>query len=250
MSKYHVISCHVLWRELCYFASQSKNVFNFDFLKQGLHNTPEILRQELQLAVDRVPDNEYDAILVGYGLCSRGIEGIVARKHRLVVMRGHDCITFLLGSKERYQEYFEQHPGTYWYSPGWIDCSLMPGKERYEHCLRHYTETYGDENAQYLMEAEQGWFQKYSNAAYTDLGCGETEHYREYTRRCADWLGWNCDVLQGDPRLMVDFLEGHWNEENFLMVEPGETIVASHDGRIIEARPQSDLALHRDSPIQ
>lgn len=88
MGKFYIISCHVLWRELCHFASVSRNIFNFHFMKQGLHN---ILRKELQKAIDGV-EGDYSAILIGYGLCSNGLEGIIARNRKLVIMRGHDCI--------------------------------------------------------------------------------------------------------------------------------------------------------------
>lgn len=234
MARHRIIACHVLWRELCYYASLSGNIFDFRFLKQGLHNTPDVLRSELQGAIDET-DGDYSAILIGYGLCSNGIEGIVARQTRLVAIRGHDCITCLLGSKERYQQYFDAHPGTYWYSPGWIETGSQPGKERYERTYQAYVEKYGDDNAGYLMEMEQGWFKNYSNAAYTDLGPGNNDHYKEYTRQCAKWLGWDYDELQGDPQLMKKFVDGNWNAEDFLIVEPGQRIVASHDKNIIRA---------------
>ena len=233
---YHVIACHVLWRELCYFASLSPHTHQFTFLKQGLHNTPDLLRQELQGAIDRA-DGRAEAILIGYGLCSNGLVGIRARTKKLVAMRGHDCITFLLGSKERYREYFDTHPGTYWYSPGWIDTSTQPGKERYERVLKHYVETYGEENAKYLMDASENWMQNYNNAAYVDLGFGDSERYKAFTRECAEWLGWKCDFLEGDGRLVRDFLAGNWNERDYLVVEPGQVIVASHDENIIESAP-------------
>ena len=234
MARYKIIACHVLWRELCHFAAQSRNVFDFQFLQQGLHCTPDLLRTELQAAIDAV-DGEVAAVLIGYGLCSNGVVGIRARGTRLVVARGHDCITHLLGSKERYRQYFDAHPGTYWYSPGWIDTSTQPGRERYEQTYQTYVEKYGEDNAQYLMEAEQGWFKEYSNAAYVDLGFGANEHYKQYTRDCARWLGWNYDELQGDPRLLQRFVAGEWNKEDFLIVEPGQRIVPSHDERIIKA---------------
>ncbi len=233
-TKYAVVACHVLWRELCYYASLAPYVYQFHFLKQGLHNTPDLLRQELQAAVDGVEDDT-SAVLVGYGLCSNGLVGIRANKTRLVAIRAHDCITFLLGSKERYREYFDSHPGTYWYTPGWLDTSTQPGKERYERTLRHYVETYGEENAAYLMDASENWRQNYSNAAYVDLGFGDMQRCRTYTRECAEWLGWNVDFLEGDPKLVKDFLTGPWDNERYLVVEPGETIVPSHDERVIAA---------------
>ncbi|MFC1713347.1 DUF1638 domain-containing protein [Candidatus Poribacteria bacterium] len=235
MKRYHIISCHVLWRELCHFASISQNVFDFRFMKQGLHSNPDILRKELQKAIDEVEDS-YSAILIGYGLCSNGLVGITARSKKLVIMKGHDCITFLLGSKEHYREYFDDHPGTYWYSPGWIDSGSMPGKDRYERTLQSYIEKYGKDNAEYLMEQQQGWFQNYSNAAYVDLGFYDTEEFKAYTRECAQWLDWDCDILSGDPRLITDFLEGNWNSEDFLVVEPGEVVVASHDNNVMDIK--------------
>lgn len=239
--RFYLISCHVLWRELCHFAACSHHVFDFRFLEQGLHNTPDLLRSSLQDAIDATPER-CEAVLIGYGLCSNGIAGITARDKPLVIMRGHDCITFLLGSKERYREYFDAHPGTYWYSPGWIDTHTQPGRERYERLLRQYVETYGEENAEYLMQAEQAWFQNYSNAAYVDLGFGDAERYKQYTKECAEWLKWNCDVLDGDPTLVQRFLNGPWDEEDFLVVPPGWTVVPSHDARIFDAKLPSAAA--------
>ena len=239
--KYCIISCHVIWREICHFASLSENIFNFRFLKQGLHCTPDLLRKELQEAIDAVDDEGYDAILIGYGLCSNGIVGITAKKTRLAVMKGHDCITFLLGSKERYKDYFDTHPGTYWYSPGWIDTGAQPGKERYENVYNEYLERYGEENAQYLMDMDQGWFREYSNAAYVDLGFCDASQYKEYTKECARWLKWNYDELEGDNKLMTDFLSGNWNDGDFLVVEPGQKIIASNDNRIMDVETASPL---------
>jgi hypothetical protein len=235
MHRFYIISCRVLWREICHFSSTSNNIFEFCFLKQGLHNTPDVLREQVQRAIDQA-DGDFEAILIGYGLCSNGLEGIVARDTQLVIMHGHDCITFLLGSKERYRDYFDRHPGTYWYSPGWIDETLMPGKERYERALRTYTEKYGADNAQYLMEMEQGWLEKYTTAAYVDLGFYDTERHKAYTQECAEWLGWTCDVLNGDPTLIVDWLEGNWDPARFLIVNPGQVAVASHNDKILDTR--------------
>lgn len=237
MARYKIIACHVLWRELCYYAALSEHCFDFQFLKQGLHCTPDLLRKELQAAIDAA-DGDLTALLIGYGLCSNGVVGITARKTRLVVVRGHDCITHLLGSKERYRQYFDAHPGTYWYSPGWIDTCSQPGQERYENTLRDYVEKYGEENAAYLMEMEQGWFKEYSNAAYVDLGFGDNERHKRFTRACAEWLKWSYDELRGDPALIRKFLQGDWNDEDFLVVEPGFRIAASFDHRILKAEKE------------
>jgi hypothetical protein len=232
--KYKIISCNVMWRELCYFATLSSNDFDFAFLPYGLHSTPDQLRIEIQKAIDETEDN-VDAILLGYGLCSKGLEGITARNCRLIITRGHDCITCFLGSKERYREYFDANPGTYWYTPGWVENHISPGKERYETNYNDYLEKYGEDNAQYLMDMEQNWFREYSTAAYIDLGVGNAEEYEKYTQECADWLNWKYDKLEGDPSLIKNFVNGNWDDDSFLIVEPEHMIKSTNDEQIMES---------------
>ena len=240
MKKYLIIACHVLWREFCRYASVSENGFDFVFLDQGLHNTPDLLRIELQKAIDVAEagssgekSKKYDAILVGYGLCSNGIEGIVARTTPLIVPRGHDCITFFLGSKERYKEYFDENPGTYWYTAGWIEDGMQPGKERYELLLNEYTEKYGEDNAEFLMETEQAWFKEYTNAAFVENDFMEQSEYKKFTKECADFLNWRYSELKGDSSLLISFVKGDWSDDKFQKVVEGEKIIATHDANVI-----------------
>ena len=238
---YKVIACNVMWREVCYYAALSPNSFRLEFLSWGLHTEPDKLRAELQRSIDATEDG-FDAIILGYGLCSNGVDGIVARRTRLVITRGHDCMTCFLGSKERYRAYFDANPGTYWYTPGWIENHLAPGQERYERTYRQYVEKFGEDNAQYLMDMEQDWFRKYTTAAYVDLGVGDTEGHQAYTKQCAEWLKWRFDRLEGDARLIRNMLNANWDEDDFLVVEPGHMIKASHQDSILKSvRTEPDL---------
>ncbi|MHC4346828.1 MAG: DUF1638 domain-containing protein [Planctomycetota bacterium] len=189
------IVCKVMQREAYLCAARSKNTVDVVLMPQGLHNEPDKLRAEVRHALDRTCDiqgRQYDASLLGYGLCSNGIVGLSA-KIPIVVTRGHDCITLLLGSKDRYTEYFESHRGIYWYSPGWIEGGRQPSRELYEQLLKEYEQKYGRDNAQ-------------------------------YPRQCAEFLGWNYDELKGDPTLMQRLLDGDWNDSQFLLVKPGQKI--------------------------
>ena len=82
--RFLLIACRVLWRELNYYAAQSPHDFEFVYLKQGLHDTPELLRKSVQEEIDRAGDR-FDAILLGYGLCSNGIVGLRSEAAPLVV---------------------------------------------------------------------------------------------------------------------------------------------------------------------
>jgi hypothetical protein len=220
------IVCKVMQREAYFCAARSKNIVDVVLMEQGLHNEPDKLRAEVQKALDKTTDVQgrlYDASLLGYGLCSNGIVGLSA-KIPIVVPRGHDCVTLLLGSKEKYQEYFDAHPGIYWYSSGWIETGTQPGKERCENLLEQYRRKYGEDNARYLLELEQDWIKKYRWAVYIDWGLGDCDYYRQYTKRCAEFLGWDYDELKGDPGLCQRLVDGPWDQNEFLVVEPGQKI--------------------------
>jgi len=210
-------------REAYLCAARSKNTVDIVLMPQGLHDEPDKLRNEVQKALNNTIDIQqrpYDASLLGYGLCSNGIVGLSA-KIPIVVPRGHDCVTLLLGSKDKYQEYFDSHRGVYWYSAGWIESGKQPGKERYEKTLKEYQEKYGQDNAQYLMEMEQGWIKQYNWATYIDWNFANSDEYRRYTKRCAEFLTWNYDEIKGEPALMQKLVDGPWDESEFLVVEPG-----------------------------
>ena len=201
--KIAVILCAVLELEIERLVQDAPWVVHLEKMEQGLHNEPDRLRVELQEAIDRVEaESDAEVIVLGYGLCCRGTEGLTTTRCRLVIPRAHDCITLLLGSKERYAAYVAEHPGTYWYSPGWNKHHTPPGKERYEKLRKEYVDKYGEDNADYLMECEQHWFKAYDRATYVHLSIGATDQDKAYTRDCADWLKWGYDEQVGDPALV------------------------------------------------
>jgi hypothetical protein len=236
-SRVAVITCAVLEDEIAVHGAGLPNVVVVHKLEQGLHNDPPLLRVKLQEAIDQIEAAHpaAEVIVLGYGLCSRGTEGVTTKRCRLVIARAHDCITHLLGSKERYAEYVKQNPGTYWYSPGWNKHHLPPGKERYDKYRAEYVAKYGEDNADYLMEAEQHWFKTYNNAAFVHLEAGPVEQELARTQQCADWLGWKCDCQKGDPSLLKALLTGPWDNDRFLVLNPGQTFRMVADERVVEA---------------
>jgi hypothetical protein len=234
-----LIVCKVLQREAYFCAARSRNIVDVVLMPQGLHNEPDRLRREVQKTLERtrdIQDRPYDASLLGYGLCSNGTVGLGA-EIPIVIPRAHDCITLLLGSKERYQEYFDSHRGVYWYSPGWIESGKQPSRERYDLLLREYIQKYGQDNAQYLMEVEQTWMKEYQWATYVNWGLIDSESYKAFTRECATFLHWTYDECQGDTGLMQRFVDGAWSDEEFLIVPPGRRIAEDVTNRgIVKAQ--------------
>ena len=125
MRKYF-ICCEVIRHEAEHVLAQLKSPIEVKYIGKGHHVTPSTLRVEVQKAIDAAPP-ETEVILLGYGLCGKGLEGVVARGIPLILPRMHDCISLLLGSAKVYAERFMADPGTYYYSPGWIE--LWPEEE-------------------------------------------------------------------------------------------------------------------------
>lgn len=244
MLKIKVIACDVLNREISFLRSQSECYVDVTFLHQGLHVTPDKLKISIQEQIDIAnkgfPYNyfelspNYDYIVLGYGLCSNGITGISSEKIPLIIPKGHDCITLLLGSKEKYIKYFEKNPGTYWYSRGWIECSIQPGEERYKGTYSEYAEKYGEDNAEYLMEMEQGWFKNYNNAVFINWEkLRNSDYYINYTKKCAEFLGWSNFIIEGSQSILEKILNGIIDENDVLLVPPGKKVIQSNDCNII-----------------
>jgi len=256
-----VIACEVMFREICLCAAYSAHTIDVEFLKRGLHDNPDSLRETVQRSIDAAEagppssvmgstgPTKYDAIVLGYGLCSNGVLGLVARDAPLVIPRAHDCITFFLGSKDSYHRHFHDEPGTYWFTSGWIERagSHVPRtKEGGEGMQLSYDELvakYGEDNAAYLYEIQQSWVKNYSRAAFIDLNLGPHERLRAEVMRIAGERNWDVEDLPGDLRLIRNMLDGEWDEAEFLVVRPGQTVVRGNDEDIIAAAPAETPAL-------
>jgi hypothetical protein len=251
--KYKLIACKALFRELCHVCSTSENAIDLTFIRQGYHNTPEVLWKTLQAEIDAVEtgndlhsnevkgDNpsihtDFDAILIGYGLCSNGIIGLMSKKYPLVIPRGHDCITFFTGSKERYKSCFEERPGTFWYTASWFECGCLPTAKNYEDMGQYYRDRgYDEEDIEFIMESNKEWIEHYNYAGYINMPFYDNVKYREYARKAASDFGWKYAEIDGDISLLASFVNGNWNPNDFLIVQPGQKVAPSYDDGIIRA---------------
>jgi hypothetical protein len=239
-----IIGCEILYREISLCAAQSKNVVDARFLRKGLHDVGEReMSATLQAEIDQVPPDKYEAILLGYGLCSNGIRGLNSKHLPLVVPKAHDCITLLLGSKERYRDHFEKHPGTYFRSTGWLERNVSgDGQEGrflnqlgFGKSFEELVAKFGEDNAKYIVETLGNWDWKknYDTLAYIDMGIGEFPQYEEMARREASEKKWAYEKLAGDIGLLLRLVDGQWDASEFLVVPPGQKIVPIYVGDII-----------------
>lgn len=234
-----LIGCEVISRELCSVVAQAPNTVDLVLLPKALHDASGgTMVRALQTAVDSVEDG-YDAILMGYGLCGNGLVGLTARQVPLVVPRAHDCITLMMGSRQRFDEYFENNQGVYFRSTGWVERAadinpIVRDQTGAGASLPALIEKYGEENGQYLFEELTRYRQTYRQLTYIRTGVDKTGRTEKEAKAEADSRGWEFEAMEGDLTLFQRLVSGEWDDD-FLIVPPGHRVVARYDGKIIDS---------------
>jgi hypothetical protein len=236
-----LISCEVLYREICDAVAHSPHQVDVEFLTKGLHDVAGAgMCCQLQAAVDRVDAGRHDAVLLGYALCGNGVAGLEARNLPVVIPRAHDCIGLLMGSRHRYEEFFTANPGTYFRSTGWLERGQtieqlsIRSKTGAGLSFRELADKYGEENARYLYEELHRYRANYNQLVFIETGLEPDSRFEDQARREAGEKGWRFTKLAGDLNLFRRLAGGDWGGEDFVVAQPGWRFVASYDGRIID----------------
>jgi len=233
-----VISCDVMFREICHLAAHSPNQVDVEFLPKGLHDLKSAeMRERLQQRVDATAGSGYEAVAMAYALCGNGLAGLRAPSIPVVVPRAHDCIALFLGSRHRYQQYFDAHAGVYFKTSGWIERGGSTNQlTGHGVAMAGLVAKYGEENAQYLYEELNRYRKTYSRFTYIEMGIEPDARFENQTRSEAAERGWEFEKIDGDISLLRRLVDGEWSDSEFLLVPPGQRIAATYDERIIEAR--------------
>jgi hypothetical protein len=227
-----LISCEVLYREMCAAAARSPHQVDVEFLPKGLHDQgSSSMRARLQEAADRVDATRYEAVLLGYALCGNGVAGLVSRTLPMVIPRAHDCIALLMGGRDRYRSYFENHPGVFFRSTGWLE----RGEDLDQAAL--LIARYGEDNGRYLFDEFNGYQRNYRQLAYIATGLEPDGSFERQAREEAARRGWQFETIRGDLRLLERLVAGDWDENDFLVVPPGWRVKPTYDEGIIEKEP-------------
>jgi Protein of unknown function (DUF1638). len=251
MTKLKLLSCEVMRAEIEWLLADMglDGAIDVDWFEMGLHQQPEKLNAELKKRIAACEGQGYDAILLMFGLCSNAVNGLEPpADSRLVIPRVHDCISIYLGSAGRYLAEHAAEPGTYWFSRGFLHRTDGVGigedglgsdfggmdddgqRVSAAEMRRRYTEEYGEENADYLMDTLfESWKTNYRRAVY--LEWADNPDAEEDRRRVAEYAAennWEFAVMDADLRLLRDLLKRAWGSGEFVVVEPGQKLAATN----------------------
>ena len=212
-----LLACEIFRQEITFFLSGSPHQIDVEFLPAELHAIGRVrMKNRLSEYLASVDESQYDAILLGYALCSGGIVGLSVSKIPLVVPRAHDCITLFLGSRKRYLEYFFANGGTYFMTTGWFE--------------QDNAFNYGPEIMSF-----------YTKLAYIETEIESDNTFEQRAERIAAERHLEFEKLSGDLSLLRRFVNGDWDND-FLVVPPGKHIQASYDDDVIETASNSEVA--------
>lgn len=230
-----LLACSVFENEIALHAGSDANIVELRYFEMGLHDQPDILRSTLQTEIDGLNSRtDIDAIALAYGLCGCGTAGLQSSKHRIVIPRGHDCITVFLGSKQRYAKHQKTCAGCMYYTPGWNRGRRVPGPDKLKALKTEMLEKFDEDDVEFLLESERAAWAVHDTATYIDLGTKDADSEAAYARNCSKWLGWKFQRLEGDPSLLKDLLHGKWDNQRFQFIEPGEKLAHSPDEEVMK----------------
>lgn len=191
------------------------------YMDYGLHRVPSNLTWSVQEVIDSI--EQPSLVVLGYGLCGNGLDGIKAGKHTLLIARADDCIAILLGSYKKYIQMFEEQPGTYYLTKGWLESGSNPLQEYEE-----YVEKYGQESAEWVMDQQ---YQHYERLVFVAHSQEDLEKYRpqalEVARYCERWDMRYEEVLGSDiyvRRLIEIASTPEKADDEFVVIPPGGEI--------------------------
>lgn len=233
--KLKVIACKVFKFELEHCLKSRPELPDIEFLDIGEHAHPAQLRKKLQKIIDDIASGPetYDALLLAYGLCGRAIDGLQAKREKLVIPRSHDCCGILLGSRKKFEEYFKDMPSTPFSSPGYVESGnyFFQDGEMFEgDAYQALVEQYGEDDAKYIYEAMHpkldGILQPVYYINTPEMPMPDS---MEKCRIKADEEGREFKVLEGNLRLLKMLLDGDWPDDEFLILQPGNTVRMTAD---------------------
>lgn len=207
------IACDVIYDEVKNKIPENWKVVNFE---KRLHENSNMLREKLQDEINNSQD--YDIIVLGYGLCGNGVAGIISPEVPLVIPRADDCISIFLGSTRERKKQLEIEPGTYFLTRGYIG-------ETEDFMVSGYSEIKGKYNEDILKWVAKEMLKNYKRAVFINTGNYNTSIWRKKAKSEADKMGLRFEEIKVSNKFLDKIVNENWDGQ-FILVRPGVKVTS------------------------
>lgn len=209
---HRILACRVFQPELSFLGVGEDEAV---YLDQGLHRYPDQLRLTLEASQREIEsDPKVSRVLLAYGYCGGGLQGLCSSRAELLLPLAHDCVPVLLG--EKLADPCVGCGGSFFLTPGWIDHGKTPYSEYFVS-----KEKFGHEDALWVgREMLAG----YHEVVLADTGVGLRPHHRLYSKAMAYLFGLHHREVRGSLAWLRRLLSG----------EPGPGLALLPPGRPVE----------------
>jgi hypothetical protein len=157
-----------------------------------------------------------------------------------VIPRAHDCIALLMGSRHKYQAYFDANPGVYFRSTGWLERGgnleqVFRDRTGAGHTLEELVSRYGEDDGRYLYEQLTSYKRTYKKLTFIETGLEPDGSFEQHAREEAERKDWEFEKLAGSLALFEQLVSGNWSDEEFLVVKPGWRVAPRYDQSVLTA---------------
>ena len=224
-----IVACKTIADELNMSMGETACSCPIHWIESGLHLYPDSLRKRLQEELDHI--SKVDNVLLAFGLCGNSLIGLKASNFRIIFPRVDDCITLLLGSSHRRKD-ISSEAGTYFLTKGWLDYEVNIWVE-YQQTVKRHGKIRADRIYKTILR-------HYKRLGIIETGAYELDSFIERSELVAKDLELIHEVIPGTLEYIKKLLTGPWDEE-FVVINPGETITLDHILRDKQSITVSDL---------
>ena len=239
-----LICCDVFLRPVSALIAASPHTIDPEYVPMLAHENPDALRANLQARINTAVIRDYDLLLLLYGLCGNAIVGLTSPV-KMVIPRIHDCCAMFVGSKGKFIQEFGNNLSMRWCTSGYFERSYLdnfpgwhPSRSR-ETCpeYRVLVEKYGEDNAQYIWDTMHPEIET-PEAAYIRIEGHEQPGHENSFKELVEEQGKTLRIIEGSTAYLQAMINGPWDNERFLTVNPGEKIAAIYDmDKVIKTEP-------------
>ncbi|MCD7883827.1 MAG: DUF1638 domain-containing protein [Lachnospiraceae bacterium] len=205
-----ILSCPTVHDELEKCIRDTGCTYEVHELEKSSHNFPDRLRNQLQAEIDALQD--YDRILMSFGICGNAACGLTSSHAELVIPKVDDCVSLLMGGVKPRLESLNGKFGIF-LTAGWL---------RYEENIWdeicRTKQRYSEKRAAKILER---MFGEMTYLTVLDTGAYDLAEVLKKAEKIAEALHLELRIIKGNLSLLSGLLKGSWDTDRYAVFPPG-----------------------------